>query len=322
VATKNASLESVLLELINGSGFPFQMSVKKRIDDSSIEHRWKVVAEEHAWEHPFRSTSGFLDLVLQHQLDVIFRCTVECKRSKDAPNWVFLQGPDGIKDTLRLSTFWVNGSTERKTKRAWVNADFNPPSPESAFCIIPKNHERFPLLEKIADDLLTATEAIGLDEMSLTKVSGLSWGTMYFYVPIIITNSRLFIGTFDPLQMDLNTGILQDGDCELTEVPCVRFRKTLRTHFENSEHIPLRWEQLEPINENRKRTVLVINAGQLRESLCRLWVYESASFKVGRFIEQVSKLPEGCFDGEDPREVVGQRSARPPASQPRACDPT
>ena len=47
--------------------------------------------------------------------------------------------------------------------------------------------------------------------MRLTEVSESSWGTTYFYVPDLITDARLFMGAFDPLPMDLSTGLLGEA---------------------------------------------------------------------------------------------------------------
>jgi hypothetical protein len=56
--------DTELLKLINGSGFPFQMAAKERIQSTSDAHGWEVVAEEHPWRHPSAGSAGFVDLVL------------------------------------------------------------------------------------------------------------------------------------------------------------------------------------------------------------------------------------------------------------------
>jgi hypothetical protein len=143
-------------------------------------------------------------------------------------NGVFLAPTDRLNDVDRTSAFWANGVSDGKVLFGWIDADYIPRSPEAAVCVFLGNDERCPMLERIADELLPATKVIALEELEFTHRLGSGWGTTLFYVPIIITNAILHIGSFDPAKLSMKTGRLIDGECEFKEVPYVQFRKALR----------------------------------------------------------------------------------------------
>jgi hypothetical protein len=123
--------ETELLKLVNDSGFPFQMSVTRRIAQSVAIHKWKLVAEEHPWKHRKSNSDGFADLILRHEIDALFRAVVECKRFKDNGKWVFLASRSALAEESRLSVFWTNVLHDQMPVYGWHDFQFTPVSPEA-----------------------------------------------------------------------------------------------------------------------------------------------------------------------------------------------
>ncbi len=285
------TLDEKLLDLINASGFPFQLALKQLIDGTSREHQWSVVTEEHLWRHPNTGASGYADLVLQH-VALIFRCVVECKRVKDNGQWVFLRAPEHSSRADRLSTFWAYRRHTQNTYSGWVDVDFEPASPEVPFCVLFGNDERRPMLERIADELLTATEAIGIEEVNFVAPASADWRTVLFYIPVIITNAVLYIAELKPANMSMETGRLSAEDCTFSPTPVVRFRKGMYTHFPCASTPKISREALRSLNQVRQRSVLVLNSASLIDTLRRFKFPQSANVSLGEFIEQQTRRAE------------------------------
>jgi hypothetical protein len=79
---------------------------------------------------------------------------------------------------------------------------------------------------------------------------------------MIVTNARLLVCRFEPSRVDLKHGLLREDDTEIIEVPMIRFRKSLATEFPQGA-----FYTLEGANRARERTVLVVNANHLLDTL-------------------------------------------------------
>jgi hypothetical protein len=91
------------------------MAVQYNINLTAGLHRWNVVSAEHAWTHPKTGDHRYVDLVIQHSHDVIFRCAIECKRIKDHGKWVFPILPGQVADARRTSPFFDVRRAEKKS---------------------------------------------------------------------------------------------------------------------------------------------------------------------------------------------------------------
>ena len=100
-------------------------------------------------------------------------------RSKDrnaaqGPSWVFLTPRDYTATQSRLSGF-MSTHKLHEPRRTDVSSDaadrlklvgrrktitFNPPAPESSYCLFETQDEKNPTIERIADTLLPSVEAV------------------------------------------------------------------------------------------------------------------------------------------------------------------
>jgi hypothetical protein len=77
-----------LMNLVNTSGFPFQIAISNLVKERKDEHGWSVFSSEAPWDNPVTGRSGYIDLILQNSHDTQLM-VIECKRVRDA-RWVFL----------------------------------------------------------------------------------------------------------------------------------------------------------------------------------------------------------------------------------------
>jgi hypothetical protein len=197
MAAKN--LETELFDLVNNSGFPFQMAVSEVVQKSSRDHGWTLMTGEYPWKNAKGKGEGYADLVLRHVDHDAVRAVVECKRIGGDAKWGFLIPTGKANNFARMSVFWTAAWNALPARQGWMTVDIGPGSSEASFCAIMGDNDRRTLFERIADDLLPATEAIGLDEMHLMQPLGKDSYASRFYLPVIITNARLFVVEFDPL---------------------------------------------------------------------------------------------------------------------------
>lgn len=210
-----------------------------------------MVLAEHPWRHPETGRDGYVDLVLHRGSESSDIMVVECKRQRDA-RWYFL---DLQPDTYRFRLL----VTKDKPRVLEVQeATFLPASPEATFCVLHgDDSSRRPLLERLTDDLLQSVEAFALEQLALDPIP------LFRYLPVVITNARLFTCSVDARSISLTTGELP-ATAEFTEVPFVRFRKTLwasrLTESKNSRHVAY-------AHAYRERSVIVVSSSHLEQFL-------------------------------------------------------
>jgi hypothetical protein len=260
-------IHAELLDLLNGSGFPFQIGVRREIERTTPDHGWSVDAEEHHWHHPETGASGFIDLIIRHHT-LIFTIVIECKRFKEDGKLLFLSPRDYTGEKRRISALCTNQkSRESKPYLGWCDFDFEPISPEASYCAFRTQDEKNPLLERIADTLLPAAEAVGFEDVSLKSTGEISGEPWRLFMPLIVTNATLFTATFDADQVSMAGGRLAEGTCEFKPVPFVRFRKSLATHYPSGG---IQYGHQSPLGKAslaKERTVLVVHAPALADSL-------------------------------------------------------
>lgn len=252
-----------LLNLVNASGFLFQLRVEQEITSTEPKHGKAVLAREHPWVHPVTRDEGFIDLITTAGTNgkIIF----ECKRLRDA-EWVFLIDPSA-KPTASAWIIWRKRLSEDRRASAWDEFSLKRQSLEAEFCVVRGQADmQVPMLERLAAIVLASVEALANDETAYPQEVG--WTGVRFYFPAIVTTARLFVCRADPSTIDLTLGELKDAVFE--EVPYIRFTKSLPTTLGSSmlpANVP------EAARESR-RTVFVVNASHLTPFLTGEWEFD------------------------------------------------
>jgi hypothetical protein len=251
---------SVLAKAINNSGFPFQLGVKA-IANRSPE--WSAVLTEHPWRDLSLGAQGFIDLVIRDQHKFV-NLVVECKRTREA-DWMFLRQAVTSEHSNNTSNVRVRVIGKHRTEGTltsdWLDTSFVPGSPEANFCHIRKQGgaQRDDMLEKACDELLTATEALARQELALHLSD--KFHIRRVYVPVIVTNARIFICDGNWEEMDPATGEVKFS--AINPVPFVRFRKSFSAPDAQDGYAT----NAEAFAERSARTVVVVQAGGLPDFL-------------------------------------------------------
>ena len=221
-----AALDEQLLKIVNASGFPLQIGLRRTINQSKIDHGWSVDVEEHHWRHPRSGAEGYIDLVIEHE-SLFLRLIVECKRPTDA-KWIFLTPKGSRPSSQVLSAFAATKGGGGRDLTGWCDLAIEPASPESAFCVLQGQSDRDrPMLERITDSLLPSVEALAFEELAIPGYY--CGGLKHIYVPLVVTTATLYTVSFDPAAVDLEVGQLPVSSANFTPVPFARFRKALAT---------------------------------------------------------------------------------------------
>lgn len=248
-----------LTEYVNQSGFPLQIGIASLVDRSVGEHGWRVLHQEHSWRNPTDNSSGFLDLVLenQHETSVLL---VECKRVLETV-WTFLV-PDSRASGRRHAKAWITRHQGDKFKWFdWYDLALDPQSAESAFCVVPGQDSRSrPMLERVAAELVSATEGFAEEERTL-QAKRLDSLRMYFSV--VLTTAKLSICKFDGDTVSISDGKVREA--EFCDVPYVRFRKQLSTRV--PQIVASVGDTSRSLAKAKEHTVFVVNSEALLEFL-------------------------------------------------------
>lgn len=257
-----------LAELVNQSGFPLQIGVAALVERTTDRHGWRVMYKEHSWSNKEDETSGFVDLTLEnrHGTSVL---VIECKRVLDAA-WAFLQPGDRIVER-RYAKAWVTRYATGSFKWFdWFDLSLDPTSPQCEYCIVPGQDARSrPMLERVAAELVSATEAIAWEEKNLQAEQG---EALRMYFSAVVTTAKLSVCVFDPQKISLEDGKLPAAD--FYEVPWVRFRKQLSTRVPRIEATGL--EAQKALARAKERVVFVVNAEALENFLSKFEVKSDA----------------------------------------------
>jgi hypothetical protein len=144
----------------------------------------------------------------------------------------------------------------------WTDVPYIPGSPLAEFCVIRKNNQRSQeLLERTATELVRATEAIALQELTIHKRQRTRLSRIY--TPLIVTTAKIIICDLTLENFDPVTGEIPEGDFET--VPFVRFRKTLSATG-NIEKMA----DLGDLAKQSERSVLVVHPASFLEILNKL----------------------------------------------------
>ena len=208
---------------VNRSGFPLQIAIEHAINTSSREHGWSVLHREHAWRSK-NGDSGFADLILEDgpRSSVL---VIECKRVLDS-DWIFLTGTE--PDKTFSSRLWVNNTADHgKEHTGYFDVINYPACFTSEFCVVPGNSASDrPMLERVAADVLSATEALALEEFP--HLTARKFG-FRCYGSLIVTTANLHLAELDPSKISIQSGTADSTN--VRPVNWVRFRKQFSADF-------------------------------------------------------------------------------------------
>lgn len=248
-----------LTDAVNRSGFPLQIGIEHHVNQTRSTHGWKVIYSEHSWKNPTDGCSGFIDLILENQPGTSV-LIVESKRVLES-SWIFL-----IEDSRQLrrrhAKSWLMYYTGNKLKYfGFKELTMEPTTPQSQYCVVDgQDPKSKPMLERIASDVVSSTEGFAYEEKEL-HLKDREVFRMYFNV--IVTTAKLQVCSFDPANVSIKDGRVQDT--KFTEVPYLRFRKQLASHHEVPEHHAV--SGYGEIARAKESTVFVVNAESLPEFL-------------------------------------------------------
>ena len=231
-----------------GSGFPFQTAVARVA--RNVQH-CSVVAEEWPWRDD-ASDAQFLDIVVEKR--PFFVGCIECKKTQKA--FTFLQ-PKGTNNriTSARAVFLRTDIGVNRKHRLYCGEypEIAPGSVEAEFCVVSaSDSEREKrLLERDAQLVVHATDAYA-EHVRRNK----SGQPGCIFVPIIVTNARLFAADYDPAAVSLESGQISPVTAAtVTPVDCVRFYKSFTADGDR---------------DLGNRTVFIVSAAKLERFLSLL----------------------------------------------------
>ncbi len=280
-----SDLDNELNAIVNASGFAFQLAVEDHIRHSKTG--WNPILREHPW----RTESGenrFIDIILE-QVRGNFRAIVECKRTKQA-KWVFLV-PKTASTENRSCCLWADGRDGETIYSRWDDVRIGPASYEADFCAVRgKGEGQVPMLERIASDVLCSIDAVADEEIRLVSDRDRQW-FMRLFIPIIITNAKLYACRFTSPDVALDTGDLRNEVYE--EIQFIRFRKTLG--IPHREHAK-RPNDISEANQNDQRSIFVANADAIVKLLSGLDLDSLQKYRGGSWPwEEVRRMNKAAL---------------------------
>jgi hypothetical protein len=232
------------------SGFPFQTAVANVIGNA---RGWTIVAEEFPWQDD-GGADQFLDIIATSGSIVV---TLECKKTQKE-TLTFLRpanSGNGVRRVRALYTSQIQDST-RRIELFCSDWYFAPESVESAFCVVSTSSSGKDqrLLERDAQLLVRGTDAYAQDVRRAFQ-PGPAPEPDRPYLPLIVTNAPLFVATYDPTEVSLETGQFRSPPAGISPVQWVRFAKALTSAGGRDLGV---------------RTVVVVNATAIVEFLTSL----------------------------------------------------
>jgi hypothetical protein len=247
-----------LEKLVNRSGFLFQLAVEDHVRQGLSKHEWEVTAREYPWATADRGRSGFIDFVAERNN---LRCVFECKRTQGG-GWIFLV-PDDSADTIALRTLWSAFGQSGARGWGWDDLNFHPRTLRSEFCVVHgASDDDKPMLERISADLVRASESLAREELAMQNRECGVFG----YIPVIVTNTKLYACRVNPALVDLTSGTLPSS-ARFEEVSAIRFRKALPTDL---PHPPDNYETIKKGLTLKERSAFVVQVTHLSEWLSSL----------------------------------------------------
>jgi hypothetical protein len=244
------------LKIINASGYLFQLKIEDEIRNlkTYTDNNIKIIASEHRWVDIDTSDEGFIDTIIENG---IFRYVIETKRVQDA-EWIFLvpRNSNPTQDT-RLLFARINVSNN-KYYQDWAKVIIRPLTIRSSFCLIRGQGEsKLSMLERIGETLLRSVESLAVEELYIPYES--TRDRSFVYLPIIITNAKLLISEYDPNDVDLMTGKINEAS--FNETPFIQFYKNMSSSLKTDS----KPHNLHEANLQNNRSVIIVNSDKIAE---------------------------------------------------------
>lgn len=239
-----------LAEIINQSGFPLQIGIEHHVRETMSAHGWRVLHTEHSWSNSTTDTSGFIDLVLEddHRTSLM---VVECKRVLESP-WIFLNPNKAVRNRRHAKSWVTCYISNCEGCYGWMDLTLEPSCPESQYCVVfGQDAKSKPMLERVAAELVSATEGLAQEEHPHHKHHG---DALRMYFSVIVTTASLKVCSFDHADISLTDGKVANSSFQ--DVPYVRFRKQLTTQLP----APNFSDGLSRLAYAKEHTVFVVNA--------------------------------------------------------------
>ena len=244
---------------VNSSGFPLQIAIEHLVRSKTLSHGWKVRYKEHSWNNRQTANAGFIDLVLADERGSS-AMVVECKRVQDT-SWIFLL-PSMKKAKRKPAHVWASRLDGQEEPRFfdWNDITMEPSSAECEFCIVPGQDQKSrPMLERIASELIEATEALAWEDYYLNSEQDI----IRMYANVIVTTAELHLCAFSPGDVSIDTGMIDKAD--FMPVPSLRFRKSLST--KSVSELNLKEKSDASLVRAKENTVFIVNSGHFEEFL-------------------------------------------------------
>jgi len=253
------------LDLVNDSGYPFQLLVEDVVKKGTQTHGWSVFSREKPWRDQQSGDEGYIDLLLAKEHH---RMVIECKSPKEPQDWIFLieEGTEPLTTRVccLLLEYQKRAENDVKSLIVWRDLDLNQVSFESDFCVREQDDRNKPLLERQSSTLLQSTECLAEEELRLQEGNAHQNTT---YIPVIVTTAQLQACIFKASSVGISSGKIPKGVATFQKIPYIRFRKTILTKYRTFENPP---QDLAEAGRLQQRTILVIQGQDLSKLLC--WV--------------------------------------------------
>lgn len=236
-----------LKKIVDRSGFPLQVRLEKITDDAP---NWKVDGNEIYWERD--KYSGFIDTVYSG-INFPKKVVAEVKKTSGG-EWIFLLEK---KDQSTLHNFIpLSSIVKNSSNLTWNTRATDHVTHRSSFCIVNGQDKNSPILESLCTNLLIATEAFAKQDVEeiIRENTGIK---ILQYIPVIITNTPLFVCKYDSSEVNLKSGII-DGDTKFERVNTVAFQKPLKTTIGSEDINDLASKY--KYNKAQDRTVFVVHS--------------------------------------------------------------
>ncbi|MBP1150342.1 MULTISPECIES: hypothetical protein [Methylocaldum] len=244
-----------LSEAVNRSGFPLQIGLEHLINETRGSHGWKVIFSEHSWKNTTDGCSGFIDLVLEDQYGTSV-LIIESKRVLET-SWIFLIEDERQLQRRHAKSWLLRYFDNRFTYFGLKELTLEPTTPQSQYCVVDgQDPKSKPMLERVGADVVSSVEGFAYEEKELHLKDREAF-RMYFGV--IVTTAKLKVCSFNPARISITDGKIQDANFK--EVPYLRFRKQLASHYEVPEHYAVGGYR--EISSAKESTVFVVNAEAL-----------------------------------------------------------
>ena len=258
--------DSNFKHIANDSGFPLQIALQQSVKTGTNMHQWNVHRAEHAWNNPADGKSGFIDLVVSRK-DICVSLVIECKRVKES-TWVFMNSNGKSDDQQKAFRSWVSCYRNRTfTAFDWFDVNPNISMPEAHFCAIrgQGTNDKNTLLERVAADLVSSTEALALEERDYRREN---FDSVSMYFNVLVTTAELVVTEFDPSDIALKDGTINEA--KFRDVSYLQVRKQFSVR-------PIRltaqdWEISNQPCNHRENTVIVVRADYFEKFLGNFYV--------------------------------------------------